>query len=52
MNDIGGLDIAAAAKAISSKSLSSAELTERTLERIALVDPHVRAYVEALLSQH
>jgi Asp-tRNA(Asn)/Glu-tRNA(Gln) amidotransferase A subunit family amidase len=48
VNDIGRPDIAAAAKAISSKSLSSAELTERTLHRIALVDPHLRAYVEVL----
>jgi aspartyl-tRNA(Asn)/glutamyl-tRNA(Gln) amidotransferase subunit A len=48
VNDIGALDIAAAAKAIASKSLSCTELTERTLERIALVDPHLRAYVEVL----
>jgi aspartyl-tRNA(Asn)/glutamyl-tRNA(Gln) amidotransferase subunit A len=46
MDDIVALDIAGAAKAIASKSLSSAELTEHMLRRIALVDPHLKAYVE------
>jgi aspartyl-tRNA(Asn)/glutamyl-tRNA(Gln) amidotransferase subunit A len=48
MDDIAYLDIASAAKAIATKSLSSTELTERMLERIALVDPHLKAYVEVL----
>jgi hypothetical protein len=38
MHDIISLDIAAAAKAIASKSVSSAELTGRTLERVELVE--------------
>jgi aspartyl-tRNA(Asn)/glutamyl-tRNA(Gln) amidotransferase subunit A len=46
--DIAKLDIAGAAKAIKSKSLSSAELTERMLERIARIDPNIKAYVTVL----
>jgi aspartyl-tRNA(Asn)/glutamyl-tRNA(Gln) amidotransferase subunit A len=48
MEDIAGLDIAGTAKAIRSKSLSSIELTELMLARIALIDPQLRAYVEVL----
>jgi aspartyl-tRNA(Asn)/glutamyl-tRNA(Gln) amidotransferase subunit A len=48
MDDIADLDIAGAAKAIAAKSLSSLELTEHMLKRIALLDPHLRAYVEVL----
>ena len=48
MDDIANLDIAGAAKAITSKSLSSIELTEHMLRRIALVDPHLKAFVEVL----
>jgi len=51
VDDLIGLGIAAAAKAIASKSLSCAELTERILQRISLVDPRVRAYVEILHEQ-
>jgi aspartyl-tRNA(Asn)/glutamyl-tRNA(Gln) amidotransferase subunit A len=48
MDDIANLDITGAAKAIAAKSLSSLELTEHTLTRIAAVDPFLRAYVEVL----
>jgi aspartyl-tRNA(Asn)/glutamyl-tRNA(Gln) amidotransferase subunit A len=51
MEDIADLDIAGVAKAISSKSLSPIELTERMLQRISLVDPHLNAYVELLSEQ-
>ena len=44
MEDIADLDIAGVAKAISSKSLSPIELTERMLKRISLVDPYLKAY--------
>jgi len=48
MDDITNLDIEGAAKAITSKSLSSIELTEHMLRRITLVDPHLKAFVEVL----
>ena len=48
MDDIANPDIVGAAKAITSKSLSSIELTEHMLRRIALVDPHLKAFVEVL----
>jgi aspartyl-tRNA(Asn)/glutamyl-tRNA(Gln) amidotransferase subunit A len=51
MEDIADLDIAGVAKAISSKSLSPIELTERMLKRISLVDPYLKAYVELLSEQ-
>jgi aspartyl-tRNA(Asn)/glutamyl-tRNA(Gln) amidotransferase subunit A len=48
MDDIASLDVAGAANAILSKSLSPIDLTEQMLERISLVDPHLKAYVEVL----
>ena len=51
MVDIADLDITAAAEAITSGSLSSADLTERTLARISLVDPHLKAYIEVLTDE-
>ena len=48
MGEIIDLDIGAAAKAIASKVVTASELTEQTLKRIALVDPHLKAYVEVL----
>ena len=48
MDDIANLDIASAARAIAASSLSSVELTERILQRIALIDPCLKAYVEVL----
>jgi aspartyl-tRNA(Asn)/glutamyl-tRNA(Gln) amidotransferase subunit A len=48
MDDIVSLDVAGAANAILSKSLSPIDLTEQMLERISLVDPHLKAYVEVL----
>src|SRR5262249_20742672 len=41
-------DVAGAANAILSKSLSPIDLTEQMLARISLVDPHLKAYVEVL----
>jgi aspartyl-tRNA(Asn)/glutamyl-tRNA(Gln) amidotransferase subunit A len=46
--DIASMDIAAAAQAIAAKSLSSTELIEETLTRIAQVDSHLKAFVEVL----
>src|SRR5215472_17020324 len=51
MDDVVNLDIVGAAKAIRSGALSPVELTERMLERIALVDPYLKAYVEVLSNQ-
>ena len=51
MDDIINRDIAGVAKAISSKALSPIDLTERILERISLVDPYLKAYVEVLSEQ-
>jgi aspartyl-tRNA(Asn)/glutamyl-tRNA(Gln) amidotransferase subunit A len=51
MEDIADLDIAGVATAISSKSLSPIDLTERMLERISLVDPYLKSYVELLPEQ-
>jgi aspartyl-tRNA(Asn)/glutamyl-tRNA(Gln) amidotransferase subunit A len=48
MDDIVSLDVAGAANAILSKSLSPIDLTEQMLDRISLVDPHLKAYVEVL----
>ncbi|MET4220794.1 Asp-tRNA(Asn)/Glu-tRNA(Gln) amidotransferase A subunit family amidase [Bradyrhizobium sp. LB7.2] len=49
--DIGCLDVTGAAKAILSRSLSPIDLTEHMLERISLVDPHLKAFVEVLSDQ-
>ena len=51
MDDIADLDIAGAAKALQSRTFSSLELTEHMLRRIALVDPHLKAFVEVLAEQ-
>ena len=51
MDDVVNLDSVGAAKAIRSRALSPVELTERMLERIALVDPYLKAYVEVLSDQ-
>lgn len=51
MADLLTLDVAGAAKAILSRSLSPVDLTEHMLERILLVDPHLKAYVEVLSEQ-
>ena len=48
--DIVNLDITSAAKAIIAKSISSLELTDQMLARIASVDPHLKAY-ERVLSE-
>src|SRR5215475_10673036 len=48
MDQIVNWDISGAADAIRSKSISSTELTERMLKRIALVDPHLKAFTEVL----
>jgi aspartyl-tRNA(Asn)/glutamyl-tRNA(Gln) amidotransferase subunit A len=48
MEGIVNLDVAGAAKAIRARSLSPVDLTEHMLERISLVDPHLKAYVEVL----
>jgi aspartyl-tRNA(Asn)/glutamyl-tRNA(Gln) amidotransferase subunit A len=46
--NIVDLDIAGAAKAITAKSISSAELTEQALTRIASLDPYLKAYEQVL----
>lgn len=51
MSDIADLDITAAAAAISSGSLTSLDLTEWTLQRIAMVDTHLKAFIEVLADE-
>ncbi|VIO72791.1 Glutamyl-tRNA(Gln) amidotransferase subunit A [Bradyrhizobium ivorense] len=48
MGDLLTLDVTGAAKAILSGSLSPIDLTEHMLERILLIDPQLKAYVEVL----
>jgi aspartyl-tRNA(Asn)/glutamyl-tRNA(Gln) amidotransferase subunit A len=51
VDDIANLNIAAAAQEIQSKALSPVALVDEMLERIALVDPHLKAYAEVLTEQ-
>jgi aspartyl-tRNA(Asn)/glutamyl-tRNA(Gln) amidotransferase subunit A len=51
VDDIVNWDITDAAKALKSRSLSSLELTEQMLKRIALTDPHLKAFVEVLAEE-
>jgi len=51
MDNIDNLDVAGAANAILSKSLSPIDLTEQMLDRISLIDPYLKAYVEVLADE-
>jgi aspartyl-tRNA(Asn)/glutamyl-tRNA(Gln) amidotransferase subunit A len=51
VDDITAMDITATAEALVSESFASLDLTERMLERIARVDPHLKAYIEVLADE-
>ena len=51
IKDCWKLDIAGAAKAISTKALSPVALTQMMLDRIGRIDPHLLSYVTVLQSE-